>query len=157
MFSLFKSKKAYKPTINSVFCDFSSTFHPTCPTEYEDMFGLRWPDDFEIHKIVGSSHFQLINDFSTGMCFLNHEGTLFPHSKRKILQRSFKIKESFIKRRYEDRLLPFPEDYVYLFETGYNRGNVEFIVFDFDNEFKSLTDSFQGFRKVYTSSLFHCC
>jgi hypothetical protein len=141
MFSLFKS-------INSVFCDFSSTFNPTIPTKYTDVFGLRWPDDFEINKFIKSSHFQLINDFKTGLSFFNHEGTLFPHSKKIILERHFKIKECFIKERYADQTLPFNEDNVFLFETGYNSGNVEFIMFDLDNDFNSLINSFQGFRKV---------
>lgn len=153
MFSLFKSQKKDAAIINWVFCDFSCAFNPPLPKEYEDVFGLRWPDDFEIGKNEGNSHFQLINNFSTGwgwagMGFFNHEGKLYHHNKTKILERTYKIRKSFIKKRYGDRRLPFMEDYVYLFETGYNSGNVEFIMFDLTNEFNSLTNSFEGFRKV---------
>ena len=127
MFSLLKS-------ISAVFCDFYSEFLPSLPTEFLDGFGLKWPDDFERNEHVGNSRFQFINDFKSGVCIYNHEGTLYPFQKRKILERKHKIRESIVKEKLYEQTPWFRTDNVYFLETGFNLGDVEFMTFEINKE-----------------------
>ena len=145
MFSLFKS-------INSVFCDFYSEFLPGLPTEFLDGFSLKWPDNFERNEYVGNSRFQFINDFKSGVCIYNHEGTLYPFQKRKILERKHKIRESIVKEKLYEQTPWFRTDNVYFLETGFNLGDVEFMTFEINKE---KINSFESYRKIVYSFPFY--
>jgi hypothetical protein len=138
-------------TINSVFCDFYSEFLPGLPAEFLDVFGLKWPDDFDGTEYIGKSRFQFIHDFKSGACLFNHEGTLHPFTERKILERKHKIRESFVVKRFGERT-PFRANNVYFLETGFNLGEVEFMTFEINKE---KFNSFESYRKIVYSFPFY--
>jgi hypothetical protein len=133
---------ASKDPISSMFCDFSSSFWPK--EDFFNTLGYKWPDDFEKGEQIGDSRFQVINDFKSGLSFYNHQGILYPDTKKKILERRSKVKKDIIVERFGNRN-PFREDDVYLLETGLNDGNVEYIIFNYNKE---NCNSFSSFRKI---------
>lgn len=138
-------------TINSVFCDFYSEFLPDLPAEFLDVFGLKWPDDFEGTEDIGKSRFQFIHDFKSGACLFNHEGTLHPFTERKILERKHKIRESLIEETFGEQT-SFIANNVYFLETGFNLGDVEFMTFKINKE---KFNSFESYRKIVFSFPFY--
>ncbi len=143
----------FKRPVSSVFCDFRSAFLPTAAKHEEllGVYGLKWPDDFDITKQVGSSDFQVIRDFENGLFLYSHEGALHPYTKKKILERKHKVKEISVRKRIGDRT-PFLPDNVFLLETGLNAGNVEFMTFDLR---KKKQTSFESYRVIaYSFPLF---
>lgn len=118
---------ARKGAINSIYCDCDSHFHSA------DLYGangFKMPDDFEFgnSSSVGTPRFQVIRDLKNGWCFYNHEGNLYPFTKTRILFRDCKIKQNVVEERYGERN-PFHTGSIWFFETGFNYGNVEFMIF----------------------------
>lgn len=133
-----------RTSVNSVFCDFSSSFFIAQPDDFFTVYNLKWPDDFEDKAGIGTSRFQVINDFKSGLYLFNHEGNLYPFTERKILVRQNKIRKDVITEKF-GKLPPFHPDDIYSLETGFNSGNVEFMTFNASQREKS---SFKSYRKV---------
>jgi hypothetical protein len=133
-----------RTSVDSVFCDFSSSFLITHPEDLFSVYNLKWPDDFEDREEIGTSRFQVISDFKSGLYLFNHEGNLYPFTERKILLRQNKINMTVITEKL-GKLLPFDPDNIYSLETGFNLGNIEFMTFDANQRKKS---SFESYRKV---------
>jgi len=131
-------------SINSLFCDFSSSFWPK--EEFFEILGYKWPDDFEKAERIGNAGFQLISDLRSELMFYNHLGQLYSCSESKILEKYAKVKEEVIVEKYGNRN-PFIGGGVYLLETGFNHqnGDIEYITSKYNKE---DWNSFSSFRKV---------
>ena len=130
-----------KDSAHAIFCDFSSSWHPY--PVFFDRHGYKWPDDFDDAESVGQAKFQAIEDLKSGLSLYNYEGNLYPFTEKKILERRCKLRESLIIERFGNRN-PFPESDVFFLETGYNLGNIEYMVFKYDKNHSS----FSSFREV---------
>ena len=133
-----------KNAINTLYCDFSSAWHPHS-TFFED-HGYKWPDDFDNAESVGQARFQVIEDLKSGLCLYNYEGNLYPYTEKKIIERQFKIKESVISKRFGN-LTPFRENNVYLCDTGFNLGDIQYMIFSWED----YASPFSSSRKLLYS------
>jgi hypothetical protein len=134
-------------SVDSVYCDFSSAFLPNPLKIFFRVYDLKWPDDFEDGKDIGTSRFQVISDFKSGLCLFNHEGNLYPFTESILLERRNKIKMNVITDNL-GTMLPFSADNVYSLETGFNSGDVEFMTFDALKRKGTSFDGFESNRKV---------
>jgi hypothetical protein len=133
--------RASKRSIDAIFCDFSSSWHPR--PEVFDRHGFKWPEDFEDAENVGQTRFQVIEDLKGGLSLYNYEGNLHPFTEKKIIERRCRVKENVIIERFGNQN-PFRESNVFFLETGYNLGNVEFMAFNYHKNHSSVT----SFREV---------
>lgn len=135
-----------RDSISSIYCDYDSHFHSA---ELYEAIGFKWPDDFDLDSqqiSVGKTRFQVIRDLTNGWCYYNHEGNLYPFTKRKILFRDCKLKASVIEERFGKRN-PFLASQIWFFEIGFNYGNVEFMIFSYPFE-KNMMPVTESHRKV---------
>jgi len=133
--------RANKRSIDAIFCDFSSSWHPR--PEVFDRHGFKWPDDFEDTENIGQARFQVIEDLKGGLSLYNHEGNLHPFTEKKIIERQCKVKKSVIAERFGN-LNPLFEKNIFFLETGYNLGSVEYMVFRYHKDHSSVT----SFREI---------
>jgi hypothetical protein len=130
-----------KETVASIFCDIQSTFIATEQIFHDS--GLEWPDDFDAATDIGNSRFQVTRDFKSGACLINHEGILSPFTERKILLRQHKVRKTSVTKRV-GHLTPFWAENVFLLETGFNMGDVEYLVFDLRKKKQVAFDSYRA-------------
>jgi hypothetical protein len=130
-----------KGSVHAIFCDFSSSWNPH-PAIF-DRHGYKWPDDFDDAEIVGQARFQAIKDLKSGLSLYNYEGNLYPFTEKKIIERRCKLRESVIVERFGSHT-PFRKSNIFFLDTGYNFGNVEYMLFKYDKD----RSSFSSYREV---------
>jgi hypothetical protein len=137
--------RARKGAVNSVYCDCDSHF---LSADLYEVNGFKMPDDFELGNSgsVGTTRFQVIRDLKNGWCFYNHDGNLYPFTKTRILFRDYKIKQSVVEERFGEHN-PFHTDSIWFFETGFNYGSIEFMIFCYPYK-KNEMPLIASYRKI---------